>query len=88
MNSDLVLALYAVAAGAVFTATYALGHYHGRAYVSDRTFGPVAAGLVRIEAASAQLEVALDEPIPYVPVELADGLLTVSEARAIRDRRP
>lgn len=67
MSADLLLALYAVAASAVFTATYALGHRHGRAYVSDRTFGPIAAGLVRIEAASSQLEVALDEPVPYWP---------------------
>lgn len=62
MSADLLLALYAVAASAVFTATYALGHRHGRAYVSDRTFGPIAAGLVRIEAASSQLEVLADEP--------------------------
>lgn len=68
--NDLILALYSVGASAVFVGTYALGHRHGRAYVSDRTFGPVAAGLVRIEAASEALEVALDEPIPYL---LADG---------------
>lgn len=67
---DLILALYAVGASAVFVGTYALGHYHGRAYVSDRTFGPVAAW-GRIEAASDALEVALDEPVPYWPAPAA-----------------
>jgi hypothetical protein len=69
MTADLILALYAVGASAVFVGTYALGHRHGRAYVSDRTFGPVAAW-GRVEAASDRLEeLAEDEPISLWPTQ-------------------
>lgn len=66
-----------LALGAAMAATYALGHYHGRAYVSDRTFGPVAAGLVRIEAAADRLEELADEPIPYLPVERPTAVIRI-----------
>lgn len=63
---DLILALYALAASAVFVGTYALGHYHGRVAASDRMFGPVAAGLVRVEHSLDDLERLADEPVPYL----------------------
>lgn len=71
MTAFLFASLWILAAAGMLGA-YVFGFTAGRAYVSDRTFGPVAAGLVRIEGTSESLAALADEPLPYWPAELLD----------------